>query len=146
MNIEQRQHWMSVLARAPSQALENYWAGFEPKPEITHLRAPEVGMVMVQARSGGTGDVFNMGEATMSRCTVRLNEHQTGFGYVKGRSKRHAELAAIFDALLQDTEYHRELMENLIQVQLQNWCNAREEHSCEVAATQVNFFTLVRGE
>src|SRR3546814_18383007 len=64
-------------------------------------------MVMVRARAGGTGEQFNLGQMTVTRCALKLaGGHATpscvGLGYVQGRSKRHAELAAVVDSLLQD--------------------------------------------
>src|SRR3546814_16146802 len=64
-------------------------------------------MVMVRARAGGTGEQFNLGQMTVTRCALKLaggdaTPSCVGLGYVQGRSTRHAELAAVSDALLQD--------------------------------------------
>ena len=63
---------------------------------------PEVGLVMVRGRAGGTGMRFNLGELPVTRCSVRLDVGAVGHAWVGGRDLRHAELAAVFDALLQD--------------------------------------------
>ena len=57
---------------------------------------------MVRGRAGGGGAPFNLGEMTVTRCTVRTDSGQVGHAYVAGRDARQAELAAVFDALLQD--------------------------------------------
>jgi len=70
-----RRAWMAVLAHTPraeleaalSQALE----GASP-PEFDWLRPPETGLAMVRGRIGGSGDAFNLGEATVTRATLRL--------------------------------------------------------------------------
>ncbi len=141
-----RQRWMSVLAKAPLSELETAWEGIPDKPGFAWLRAPQSGMVMLRARSGGTGSQFNLGQMTVTRCALRLDNGNAGLGYVKGRSKRHAELAAIFDAMLQDDEKTAELEVKVIAPLLAGQSARREEASKKANATKVNFFTLVRGE
>ena len=96
-----RQRWMSVLAKAEFGDLDTLWNNLPSKPAWTVVRAPEVGMVMVRGRAGGTGQRFNLGETTVTRCAVQLDYGAIGFGYVMGRNRRHAELAAAVDAMLQ---------------------------------------------
>ncbi|MDV3504257.1 phosphonate C-P lyase system protein PhnG [Marinobacter sp. M-5] len=138
-----RQFWMSVLARAELSDLESYWQTFSPPPEYRHLRKPEIGMAMLRGRAGGTGSPFNLGEVTLTRCVVELDAGVQGFGYVTGRSRRHAELAALFDGLMQQ---HGDLHgPALIQPLHQQWLARREQVSRKAAATKVNFMTMVRG-
>ena len=47
---------------------------------------------------GGTGTRFNLGEMTLTRCAVSLENGVVGIAYVQGRSLRHAEQAAVADA------------------------------------------------
>src|SRR5262245_24776306 len=104
----QRARWMGLLARAPLPMLQA-WAARQrdgnsterPAVPFTWLRAPETGLVMVRARAGGTGDKFNLGEMTLTRCALRLADGTVGVAYIQGRSHRKAELAALADALLQ---------------------------------------------
>ena len=94
---------------------------------------------------GGTGSPFNLGEMSVTRCVVRLTDGRTGYSYVAGRDKQHAELAALADAHLQGVEqpyWLSRLIEPLAAAQqLQQAAKA-----AETATTQVEFFTLVRGE
>jgi len=143
---KERRFWLSVLARAHLRSLEAQWATLEPKPECRYLRTPEVGMAMVRGRISGSGRPFNLGEVTVTRCTVQLNDGQIGCGFIQGRSKRHAELVAKFDALLQVIDYQKELMEKLIQPMHRVWQAQQARHKAEVSATKVDFFTLLRGE
>ena len=99
-----RPRWMSVLAQTTDEALERAWQGVVDPPPYRLLRGPETGLVMVRARAGGTGARFNLGEMTVTRCSVGLPDGTVGHAWVGGRSPRHAELAAVFDALLQDPE------------------------------------------
>src|SRR5262249_26986863 len=102
--VGRRRHWMGILARASRAELEDAWRALAPQPRYTQLRKPESGLAMVRGRAGGTGAPFNLGEMTMTRCAVRLEDGApvTGLAFVAGRDQRHAELAAVFDALLQD--------------------------------------------
>lgn len=140
----ERQHWMAVLARAQLPALESYWNSLTEAPDYRCLRAPEIGLALVRGRTGGTGAAFNLGEVTLTRCVVELATGEQGFGYVRGRSRRHAELAAVFDAMLQrDPQRHGPA---LIEPIYRSWAAAREQVSRKAAATKVNFMTLVRGD
>ncbi|AOY88308.1 phosphonate C-P lyase system protein PhnG [Marinobacter salinus] len=142
--VTARQHWMSVLARADLDALESYWQNLTQKPSYRCLRKPEIGLAMVRGRAGGAGAPFNLGEVTVTRCVVELEAGAQGFGYVTGRSRRHAELAALFDGLMQqDSNQHGPA---LIQPLYRQWLARREQVSRKAAATKVNFMTMVRGE
>jgi len=144
--IKDRQHWMRLLATAPVDTLETAWHLLEDKPGYTMLRDPEVGMAMVRGRAGGTGGRFNLGEMTLTRCVVRLNDGTTGHAYVAGRDKRKTELAAAFDAMLQTTGYQENLNRTLIQpLEIQQTAH-RKQRSQKVQSTRVDFFTMVRGE
>jgi alpha-D-ribose 1-methylphosphonate 5-triphosphate synthase subunit PhnG len=141
--IAERQHWMSVLARAELDDLESYWQSLPQHPDWRCLRKPEIGLAMVRGRTGGTGAAFNLGEVTLTRCVVELDAGVQGFGYVRGRSKRHAELAALLDGVLQlDGDHHRAA---LIEPLHKRWLSRREQTSRKAAATKVNFMTMVRG-
>lgn len=141
-----RQDWMAVLARAPARMLGELWSGFDTKPEFRSLREPETGLVMVRARAGGEGAKFNMGEATITRCSVISSTGQTGHAYVLGRDPNHARAAAEIDAGLQDAALFADLHRAIIQPLQQAHDEARQLHRGKVAATKVDFFTLVRGE
>ena len=141
-----RRAWMSVLARAPLDELERFWSALSPQPGWSFLRRPETGAVMVRGRAGGTGRRFNLGEMTVTRCAVRLDDGAVGLAYVAGRSSRHAELAAALDALLQDPG-RRPTVEAQVIAPLRGLLAQKAElASRKAAATKVEFFTLVRGE
>ncbi len=141
---QRRRGWLAVLARAGRPELEAAadrldTAGAQP------VRAPEAGMVMLRGRVAGTGDAFNLGEASVTRCAVRVGEH-LGVGYTLGRDKRKAELIALLDALLQDPRRQAALLQQVVQPLAQAQAQAREAASRAVAASRVDFFTMVRGE
>ena len=98
---------------------------------------------MLRGRVGGTGDVFNLGEATVTRCAVRVGD-RLGVGYVLGRDRRHAELVALLDAMLQDAERRPALLRTIIEPLERGQAQEREARSRAVAASRVEFFTMVR--
>jgi alpha-D-ribose 1-methylphosphonate 5-triphosphate synthase subunit PhnG len=144
--VAARQAWMAALAKAPLADLERAWSDLAPQPSFTRLRPAETGLVMVRGRISGSGQPFNIGEMTMTRAAVRLEDGPTGFGHVAGRSARHAELAALFDALLQDPARQEALIAGVITPLAARTAAERTRKAAEVAATKVDFFTLVRGE
>jgi len=145
-NFLDRPKWLAVLARASRKQLEEPLARFDPLPAIQQVRPPEVGMVMLRGRVGGTGNPFNLGEASVVRCAVRLGEGPLGVSYALGRDKRRAELAALADALLQDPQHHDALQHGLIRPLAMAQAQARAQKQNDVATSKVEFFTFVRGE
>lgn len=141
-----RQQWMAVLAQARPEDLEEAWRSFREKPKYRFLRPPETGLVMVRARAGGTGKQFNLGEMTVTRCTVQVDGSTTGTAYVRGRNRRHAELAAVLDALLQDPSRRPSLIDSVIHRIMNSTQERREMIAKKAASTRVEFFTMVRGD
>jgi alpha-D-ribose 1-methylphosphonate 5-triphosphate synthase subunit PhnG len=141
-----RRRWMGVLARTPRATLETALADMGRTPGYALLRRPEIGLAMVRGRAGGNGQRFNLGEMTLTRCSLRLDAGAVGHGYVAGRDKRHAELAALFDALMQAPDHHDRLERELIAPAEAAQQARRRAVEAEVATSKVNFFTMVRGE
>lgn len=140
----ERRTWLSVLAKAPPGDVIAAWDGLSERPAYTTLRAPEIGMVLVRGRMGGAGDAFNLGEMTVTRAAVRLETGETGVGYVSGRSRRHAEIAAAVDAMMQSAAL-RPVVEVAIVARLAREQQERRDASArKAAATKVDFFTMVR--
>lgn len=144
-DTQDRQAWMALLARADIKTLEGAWSALDDKPAYAVLRAPEVGMAMVRARAGGEGRQFNFGEMTLTRCVVQIDGGPLGHAYIAGRDKRHAMLAAVFDALLQTPERHAAIDAAVLQPTRQRLAGERKQTARKVAATRVDFFTMVRG-
>ncbi len=142
---EARKDWMGLLARAPDDALMSLWDGIQDRPSFEWLRSPEVGGVMVRGRTGGTGAPFNLGEMTVTRCSVVLRDGTIGHGYVQGRSKPKAEAAALIDAMMQ-TSSAEDLQAQLLDPLHQQMQAVKTARAAKAAATKVEFFTLVRGE
>ncbi len=142
-DVQDRRVAMGLLARAPATRLLALMPA--PLPDHGFLRAPEVGAVMVQGRTGATGAPFNLGEMSVTRCVVRLTTGEVGHAHVQGRDKGHATRAAVVDALMQ-TEAADELRAAVIDVLAAEEAARRLARAERAAATKVEFFTLVRGE
>lgn len=140
-----RQRWLAVLARASRAELEAGLASLGTLPAHEAVRPAEAGMVMLRARVGGTGDAFNLGEASLVRCAIRLGR-ALGVGYALGRDKRKAELIALLDALLQDEARSARLMRDVVQPLQERQEAERDAQSRAAASSKVDFFTMVRGE
>lgn len=149
MDSQLRQRWMRAMANARPDELSTAWHGRSPVPEIEFLRGPEAGLVMVRGRIGGAGDRFNLGEATVTRATVRLSgapltTDAIGTFYVLGSDLDHARYGAMFDALLQDAGQRDGILADLIEP-LEEAQRAHDvAERAEARATVVDFFTIAR--
>lgn len=141
-----RRSWMSVLSKAKPRDVGEAWGELENKPSYDFLKKPEQGLVMVRARAGGNGDRFNFGEMTVTRCAVQIDTGEVGFGYVKGRDKQHAEIAAVCDALMQNSGRNGDVQRSVIDVLAGKHSREKIDRSRKAASTKVEFFTMVRGE
>jgi len=144
-----RAQWLALLARAPLALLSADW--LPQGLQWRWLRAPETGLMMVQGRVGGSGERFNTGELTLTRCTLRMAHAQAGsdtatvgVGYVLGRSHAKARQVALADALLQQSEYQEQIERDLLQP-IRAHLNAERVMAQQRAdSTKVDFFTVAR--
>ena len=135
---------MAVLARASAEEIARHLADAPPLPAHRRLRGPETGLVMVRGRAGGDGAPFNLGEMTVTRCTVRVESGAIGHAHAAGRDHAQAEIAAVLDALLQDGAW-RERLEALVIAPLEAaQAERRAETARRAAATKVEFFTMTQ--
>lgn len=140
-----RQTWMAILAKSSVTDIEQQINTLGELPKYSFLRQPEIGLTMVRGKAGGTGEMFNLGEMTITRCVVNI-ENTAGFAYVGGRSKRHAELAAVCGGLLQQEKWLKTVRDRVIQPLEAKLIENREQQQRQTEATKVEFFTMLRGE
>ena len=144
----QRPRWMALLARAPVALLEA-GLGDTRRWQVETLRPPESGLMMVQARAGGSAERFHLGEVSVTRCTLRLRTDEAaapriGVAYVMGRSHRQARLAALGDALLQEPALWPGLRERLLLPIQAHLAGLQAQREQAAASTRVEFFTVAR--
>lgn len=137
-----RQRWMSVLARADAASIAARLELWGRMPPYTRIRGPECGLVMVRGRAGGDGSAFNLGEMSVTRCTIRTDDGLIGHAYVAGRNENQAELAALVDALMQDPDRSAALEAAVIEPLAADWQAKRDATACKAAATRVEFFAM----
>ena len=141
-----RKRIADLLAKATIAELESAMVALGPIPDFSALRGPETGLVMVKGRIGGGGAPFNLGEATVSRASIRLADGRVGHGYRLGTDRKAAQLSAVLDALAQD-EAARNTLDTALFAPLEARLTQEAERlEAETAATKVDFFTMVRGE
>jgi alpha-D-ribose 1-methylphosphonate 5-triphosphate synthase subunit PhnG len=142
-SVEARRAVMATLAAATPEEALAVLARLGGR-DATDLRPVESGLVMLRGRMGGDGAPFNLGEATVTRAAVRLADGRTGFAWQLGRDRGKARAAAVIDALWQGAE--RDAVEAALAPLRARLAEAARLRAAEVAATRVDFFTLVRGE
>lgn len=142
--VAERRRMMAACASATRTELATALASLGELPPATDLRAAESGLVMLRGRMGGDGRAFNLGEASVSRAAVRLNDGRLGFGYLLGRDRSKARDAALIDALWQGAE--RAKVETALAPIRARIAAEAARRARQVAATRVEFFTMVRGD
>jgi len=140
----ERRHWLAVLARATADEIGQRLADAPPLPPHRALRGPEIGLVMVRGRAGGDGAPFNLGEATVTRCTVAIEGGAVGHAVRIGRDRRAAELSALLDAALQDAALRPALHAAVIAPLAEAQAARRAAEAERAAATRVEFLTMVQ--
>lgn len=156
-----RADWLALLARSPVGLLQSS-LGAWPTQGLHWLRRPETGLMMVQARAGGTGERFNLGEVTVTRCALRLQapdaastdapqaaggawaNSAAGVAWVLGRDAHQCTLAAVADALLQDPAEHERLCAELLHPIAAHLRDMAAQQQARAQSTKVDFFTLAR--
>ncbi|MCQ0986133.1 phosphonate C-P lyase system protein PhnG [Jiella marina] len=146
-HIEARRRAVSAFAQAETDMLARLWEEVGEGRPIAAVRGPEVGLVMVRGRVGGGGAPFNLGEASVTRASVRLGEGTVGHAMTLGRDLERARLAASFDALWQLDAAHRDMVESRVVLPIEAAiAEAETKAREETEATRVDFFTMARGE
>lgn len=136
---------MGILARASRAELEQALAGLPAARQVEPLRGPETGMVMLRGRIGGGGNRFNLGEATVSRASIRLGSGAVGHGQRLGTDQEAARLSAIADALAGQPDTAAAI-DALLAAVTARLAGEAARLDAETQATRVDFFTMVRGE
>ncbi len=138
--------WLRVLTRADPASLERLSTPLLEGHCFEVLRAPEIGLVMVRARIGNSGDRFNVGEATVTRCAVRHRAADgsltAGIGYLLGRDEDRADRIARLDALLQRTDLRDRLLHDVVEPLRAQRVEHDRAQRARTEATRVRFFTL----
>ncbi|MCW0215958.1 MAG: phosphonate C-P lyase system protein PhnG [Pseudonocardia sp.] len=147
--IVARRESMRTLALADVADLAAAWQAWRPAPVVDPVRGPEAGLVMVRGRTDAGGVRFNLGEATVTRATVRLHgaglqDDVLGHAYVLGSDLEHARLAAAFDGLLADPGLHDRVLDEVIAPLARTQAQRDRRRRDAARRTRVDFFTVSR--
>lgn len=140
----ERAQWLALFARATRDELDDAIAHCPDAPGFVWLRAPQTGLVLVQGRVSGSGDRFNLGETTVTRCTLRQQDGVVGTGYVLGRDAERAARVARLDALMQMPQHRNALATGPLTTIAGRLAATAAQHDADTAASRVEFFTMVR--
>jgi alpha-D-ribose 1-methylphosphonate 5-triphosphate synthase subunit PhnG len=143
---ERRLERFAVVAKSPGNAVIELWEQLALGVNFSVLRGPEFGSVMLRGRIGGGGSAFNLGEATVTRASVQTDTGAVGHFMTLGRDKEKARVGAFIDAVSQHPEYEAVIERAVIAPLRDRLKEADDRKRAEVAATKVEFFTMVRGE
>lgn len=145
-----RARWMGVLAKAKPSDLKEAWTKLATKPDFRLLRGPETGLALARGRVGGIGEKFNVGEISLTRCSLAVADGKggevAGHGFVCGCDEDHAKYAALFDALMQLPDFSPSLERDLIAPLEKGQSQNRRDRIETAQASRVEFFTMVRGD
>ncbi|MBT9372568.1 MULTISPECIES: phosphonate C-P lyase system protein PhnG [unclassified Rhizobium] len=139
----ERKEWMGVLARAPIDLLRAAFDGCRERERARWLVEPEIGLLQLRAKAPVTGTPFHLGEATITRCVVDVDGRR-GYAVVLGRDPERAEIAAVFDALLQEPQLRACLAQELLQPAKVAIGERRRSKADAAQATAAHFFTAAR--
>jgi alpha-D-ribose 1-methylphosphonate 5-triphosphate synthase subunit PhnG len=138
---------LDALATADAKCLARTYTSLgNHLPAASPVRGPEIGMVMLRGRIGGGGAPFNLGEATVTRATVKLDSGEVGHSVILGRNAEKARIVAHLDALSQRVEWRDRIESECVAPALAAQADERQRRAEETEATRVDFFTMVRGE
>lgn len=151
MRIMQRQKLMSVLALSDLKDIKRHWNDSVDNCSFKFLRKPEIGMVMAVGRVGSTGEPFNVGEITVTRCALKLDCGIVGVGYLRGRNEEHATIMALIDGLAQKHQASEKIADKnrylkLADILQKVLSQKKQAKRRVVEPSKVDFFTMVRGE
>jgi len=141
-----RKDRMAVLARGSTARLQELWFTVGLDPAYSMLRGPEFGLVMLRGRIGGNGQAFNLGEASVTRASVKLQDGSVGHAMALGRDATKAKLAAVIDALCSNDDMAARIDAAVIEPIRAELNETDETVRRRTAATRVDFFTMARGE
>ncbi|MDP9836444.1 alpha-D-ribose 1-methylphosphonate 5-triphosphate synthase subunit PhnG [Neorhizobium huautlense] len=142
-----RKRALDAMASMPANMLSDlYKENTAGAPGAIAVRGPEIGAIMLRGRIGGGGAPFNLGEASVTRATVRLDSGELGHSIVLGRDADKARMIAHLDALRQLPDWIGRVEKAIVEPALEHARAEAKLQAEETEATRVDFFTMVRGE
>lgn len=142
--LTNRQQWMKLFSLSPECSLAELFQDLDLMPRLRVSLGPETGLITVRGRISNEGDLFNVGDASVTKTEVILDNHIKGLAFTLGASKEKSLHAAGLDAVMQSgPDVPTQLRIKKLALELQD---SRLKRAAQVTKTKVDFFTMVRGE
>lgn len=146
-DIFSRKNALDILAAASADILAQQYEALAPTlPTAIPVHGPEIGAVMIRGKVGGAGAAFNLGEASVTRATVKLASGEIGHSIILGRDEHKARIVAHLDALRQIPDWVGQIDSKIVRPALDAINAEKLRRAEETEATRVDFFTVARGE
>lgn len=138
--------WMVALMQSPIRELKKTIDDLQKDLEVRFLQLPESGLDLIQMQDSVLGQLFYLGELSVSQCEVEImhrpsGKTQRGYSKVMIDSEDHVCLLATADALLRmDVNFHQ--LENILTEGYECWAAKKEQRKSILAETRVDFSLL----
>lgn len=99
-DIATYQCWMRALACNDVDVLNARITALKLTPDYELIRAPESGLMWIQARIGGIDSHLFADNTMLTRVVTRLKSGTPGYNYLLGRNKQYVEQCAMIGVLL----------------------------------------------
>lgn len=130
-----------ILAHTRVEKLEGIVEELSKKYEISKVKEPEMGLVMVKVKDGVYQEKFYIGEVLITECSVHLNG-SLGMGIIQGDEPRKAYAMAVIDAVFNNEEIDKTELIDILKVWEEEIEDSYIEEKAMVEGSKVKFETM----
>jgi alpha-D-ribose 1-methylphosphonate 5-triphosphate synthase subunit PhnG len=130
-----------ILAHTKVEKLEGIVEELSKKYEISKVKEPEMGLVMVKVKDGVYQEKFYIGEVLITECSVHLNG-SLGMGIIQGDEPRKAYAMAVIDAVFNNDEIDKTELIDILKVWEEEIEDSYIEEKAMVEGSKVKFETM----
>lgn len=130
-----------ILAHTKVEKLEGIVEELSKKYEISKVKEPEMGLVMVKVKDGVYQEKFYIGEVLITECSVHLNG-SLGMGIIQGDEPRKAYAMAVIDAVFNNDEIDKTELIDILKVWEEEIEDNYIEEKAMVEGSKVKFETM----
>lgn len=130
-----------ILAHTKVEKLERIVEELSKKYEISKVKEPEMGLVMVKVKDGVSQEKFYIGEVLITECSVHLNG-SLGMGIIQGDEPRKAYAMAVIDAVFNNDEIDKTELIDILKVWEEEIEDSYIEEKAMVEGSKVKFETM----
>lgn len=130
-----------ILAHTKVEKLEGIVEELSKKYEISKVKEPEMGLVMVKVKDGVYQEKFYIGEVLITECSVHLNG-SLGMGIIQGDEPKKAYAMAVIDAVFNNDEIDKTELIDILKVWEEEIEDSYIEEKAMVEGSKVKFETM----